>query len=382
MLPKNLLSLLLLLSASFLAEPSSAKEVVEPLVLENEYTDATDFNTEIRLFNTEIQQLRQQVTQLETEIRNNNVEPVCYECAAPHCGNCRKKCRDCSVGGWYSGYSAVFIKPHLKESFQAFTIDGLSGTQNLLGFSFDYDYSSRVWLGYVGDDGLGMRVQYWHYDHSADALALTADPTTVVGAQSITVIYPGVINSVAAGDVLSVSSGLQLQTLDLAGTQDISLGKFKGQVGGGLRYARLLQSSRSTITGAVPQALNWQREFEGVGPLASVDFVRPWRDGGLSFVGGFRAGLLFGTKTLSRIQTIVPGVTPPEVTTPTVLLNDVDEVTAGGELQMGLQWQHPTEAGDLFIRSTYEGQLWTDAGAPTLTFLGFEGFNLAVGFSR
>jgi hypothetical protein len=234
----------------------------------------------------------------------------------------------------------------------------------------------------MGDDGLGMRVQYWHYDHSADERNLTADTTTVVGTQSITVIYPGVITSAAAGDVLRVSSGLQLQTLDVEGTQQVSIGKFQGLVGGGIRYARLLQSFNSAITGVLPQALDWRREFEGIGPLVSVDFVRPWSDGGLSFVGGFRAGLLFGTKTLNRVQTIVPGLTPPEVTTPTVLLDDVDEVTAGGEIQMGLQWQQPTAAGNLFVRGTYEGQLWTDAGAPTLTFLGFEGFNIACGISR
>lgn len=329
----------------------------------------------------QIAQLREQIADLEAVVGPSGVTTACYCSRAAGCDCGATGCQHRS-GGWFSGYAAVLIKPHLKESFQAFTIDGVSGTQNLLGFQTDYDYSSRVWFGYSSADGLGVQARYWHFDHALDPLELTADATTVVGAQAITVIYPGVINSAFAGDVLRAGSSLQIQTLDVEALQQVALGRVRGQVGGGLRYAKLRQSSQSSIAGPVPQALSWQREFEGLGPEASLDFARPWGAGGLSFVGGFRAALLFGTKTLDRVQTITAGLTPPDVTTPIVRLNDVDEVTAGGELQLGLQWQREVRAGTVFVRGAYEGQLWTDAGAPTLTFLGFEGFNLALGFSR
>ena len=38
--------------------------------------------------------------------------------------------------------------------------------------------------------------------------------------------------------------------------------------------------------------------------------------------------------------------------------------------------------GDVFFRGTYETQLWAAAGAPTLTFLGFDGVGLSLGLIR
>ena len=35
--------------------------------------------------------------------------------------------------------------------------------------------------------------------------------------------------------------------------------------------------------------------------------------------------------------------------------------------------------GDFFVEGAYEAQLWTDGGAPTITFAGFNGFSLALG---
>jgi len=64
-------------------------------------------------------------------------------------------------------------------------------------------------------------------------------------------------------------------------------------------------------------------------------------------------------------------------------LDDAEAVVGCGGLEIGLQWSRPlANCGSLFIRGTYEAQLWADAGAPTLTFLGFEGFGLALGVAR
>jgi len=63
-----------------------------------------------------------------------------------------------------------------------------------------------------------------------------------------------------------------------------------------------------------------------------------------------------------------------------VQLNDADEVTAGFEIALGAEWKRELPNGrQLVVQGMYEGQLWTDAGAPTLTFLGFEGFSASAG---
>ena len=64
---------------------------------------------------------------------------------------------ECGDAGLYAGCSLFFAKPHLKESFKAFAVDLTTGTQNLIGFSHSYDLSPRVWLGYQGPQGLGVR---------------------------------------------------------------------------------------------------------------------------------------------------------------------------------------------------------------------------------
>ena len=88
--------------------------------------------------------------------------------------------------------------------------------------------------------------------------------------------------------------------------------------------------------------------------------------------------LLFGEKEIRRF------VNPPTVTSPPfVVFDEADEVVGCGGLEIGLQWSRPLpHGGSLFVRGTYEAQLWADAGAPTLTFLGFEGFGIALGLAR
>ena len=54
-----------------------------------------------------------------------------------------------------------------------------------------------------------------------------------------------------------------------------------------------------------------------------------------------------------------------------------------GEIELGVQWTRTLPNGtDLLVRGTYEGQLWSDSGTPTLGYLGFEGFGAQIGFAR
>jgi hypothetical protein len=283
------------------------------------------------------------------------------------------------AGGWYAGFDVSFTKPQLKESFQAIEIDLLTGTQSLLGFSYDYDPAYRAWLGYEGPEGVGIRGRYWQYDHGGNTLSLVSDPFTIVGAQSITVIFPGVITSVDPGEVLTADSDFNVQTFDLEMTQQIQLGRVSGRVGAGLRYARMEQSNSAVISDGfiVEQILTTQRVFEGIGPMLSGEFRRPFGCCGLAGVVSARGGVLFGEKSLSRFENNGSSGLPPFIS-----LGSVDEVSGVGELDVGLEWRRATEHGSLAIRGAYEGQLWTDAGAPTLTFLGFEGFRIGVELSR
>ncbi|TWU06337.1 Lpg1974 family pore-forming outer membrane protein [Stieleria varia] len=295
--------------------------------------------------------------------------------------NCAPKCDD--PRGLTLNLGMVFSKPHMKESFEATVIDFGTGSLNLVPFDFEHDITPKIELGYFGNNAMGVRGRYWGYDHDANPLTAVATPTTFPGVSSVSVIYPAAISTGAPGDVLSVESGLQVHTFDLEGAMRGKLAGASIVASAGVRYAKLDQSFHSVVMrGATPiGSLDWSRRFEGAGLTAGADASRSLGSSGLSFVGAARGSLLFGRKELRR--TTVGDVTPPSAAVPpTIVFDDADEVSGIFELVAGLQYSRATPMGKVFVRGTYDTQLWTAAGAPTLTFLGFEGIGLAFGIDR
>jgi hypothetical protein len=304
----------------------------------------------------------------------------------PGCSSagCAQPCDACDgSAGLYAGFNFFFAKPFYKESFQAFTVSTINGAYDLLPFSQDYKATPRLWLGYVGESGLGVRATCWQFDQTGNPLSVVSDATSIANAQIVSVVFPATITALP-GQVLSVSNGLQLNTVDLEGTQRMTIGQVSLVGAGGLRYASLQQNYGATVTdnGVPLELLSWRRRFEGVGPTVSAELRRPVGQCGLSLVASGRGSLLFGRKNLTRLYLNPYDQSDPPAP-PLLRLHNADEVVGAGQLEVGAQWDRQlAKGGSLFVRASYEGQLWADAGAPTLTFLGFEGFNLTLGFAR
>jgi hypothetical protein len=282
-----------------------------------------------------------------------------------------------SGSGFYAGFSLVFAKPYYKESFEATTISLATGTMDLVPFSQDFNATPRIWAGYVGPNGLGVRATYWQFSHDGNPLTITPDPFSVAAAQVVSVIFPATIIAGGQGQVLQTTSNLRLDTFDLEGTQQFSLGMMSMVASGGIRYALLEQKSEAMVLdgGRPQQVLSWSRRFEGIGPTIGLDIRRPVGDWGFALVGGGRGALLFGHKNIDRFL-----MSGSESELPFLRLTGADEVVGCGQLELGVEWERQLEHGGfLFVRGTWEGQLWTDAGAPTLTFLGFQGIGLSCG---
>lgn len=279
----------------------------------------------------------------------------------------------------YAGFSFLFAKAHMKESFEA-TITNVAppGSLTLVPLDTEFELTPRVWLGMTNNQGLGWRVTYWHYDHGGNSQTFVSDGVNLPGATVTTVIFPASIIAAVPGDRLTTSNRLQVSTLDAEGTIDLQLGTLQMRAAAGLRYARIHQRQSAAVTGILPASLDWTREFEGIGPTISANVSQPLLRN-ISAIGVVRGSLLYGEKSLQRA--VVNDMTPlPGRGVPVVNLHDADEVTAGFELALGAQWQRELASGhQLVVQGMYEGQLWTDAGAPTLTFLGFEGFSASLG---
>lgn len=283
--------------------------------------------------------------------------------------------------GLYFGSSLVIAKPHLKESFQATIYQPLIDTMTLVPFSSDYRTAPRAWLGYGLQNGFGVQTRYWEYNQGFNPFNFVTTPTSLPGAQTATIIFPAAILSTIPGDVLSVSSGIEMRSLDLEATMRYELQNTQVLVSGGLRYALIRQDyNASVLSGGVPSStLSWDRKLEGIGPLIGAQLRRPFGSWGLAVIGGGRAGLIFASKDIHR-TVVSPLPAPP--TNSAVNFDDADELLMNLEVDLGLEWSRRWSFGDVFVRGTYEGQLWSDSGGSALGYLGVEGFGLSVGMAR
>jgi len=316
------------------------------------------------------------ISELEAELASlrHELQPVvgCEETTCADCCDCA-----CSPG-FYSGVAVVFAKPHFKEAFQISLVNTV-GQQTLVPFSYDYSPTPRVWLGYVGRDGMGLRADYWQFNQTGDSRSVRPDGLSIVsaGAHATTVIFPATILA-AVGETLTATDALETHIVNMEGTLHRDLGWISFVGGGGIRYVSLKQTLSSFVNDAVPDNLSWLRRYEGIGPTVSVDAKRQIGQTGLSFIAGGGGALLFGHKNLNRVAT-GNDVFPTGAVSPLLVLDDADEVVGTGELSLGAEWTRTFASGaTLTVKGTYEAQLWAEAGAPTLGFLGFEGYGIQL----
>ncbi len=285
--------------------------------------------------------------------------------------------------GFYAGAAAVWMKPHFKEAFELSRTDFTTGQQSLIPFGYDYDVTPRVFMGFRNSENTGVRVSYWSFDHQGRPSSYTSNGLDAYGAHIVSVIFPANIFAANFGESLNVQNRLETSTLNLHGTIEGTFNKGTYMAGAGIRYANLEQTYQATVlsqAGAPIADLSWERSFDGIGPSVVFDAARQLGCSKFSAVVNGGGALLFGQKTLQRT---VFGDQSPQPAAPFLNLTDADEVVGIGEMSIGLEWATVTRRGQqLKVRGTYEGQLWAEAGAPTLGFLGFEGFGLQVEVRR
>ncbi len=285
----------------------------------------------------------------------------------------------------YAGYSFAFTKLHLKESFEAMIFDFATGTHHLVPFDYDYEMTPRIWIGLQGSRGTGFRTSWWRYNESSSGFNFTNNGFQVPAATATSVIFPASVVAPNFGDELNVASSAKASTLDFEGTYSFHLGRASGIVGGGLRVARSSQLSEAVVTpgpfsNSPDSSLNWSRRFDGVGPVFTANGKLPLGQRGLYALGGGNASFLFGNKTIER--TVINDSTPfPNQGLPILSFQEADEIEGIYGIRLGLGVERTTVIGDLFIEGAYEGQLWTNLGAPTLTFAGFNAFAVNFGVS-
>ena len=332
-----------------------------------------------------VQALEQKVNslqyQLDTLRNSGGANLGC--CSSTNCNGCGNNGCPKYRRGFYVGAAAFFAKPHFKEAFQHSRTNFATGQRTLVPFDYDYETTPRIWAGLRTEKGWGVRGTYWEFDGDGRTSTNVADGINVYGAHAVNIIFPANIFAAVPGETMVNSDSLRTEIQNYDVTYDAQVGSFEVSGRMGLRYAELRQSLNSTVldaTGNPIRQLTWQRDYDGLGPSASVDAKRRIGCTPLSIFASGGGAFLFGTKTIERT---VLGDQSPQPAAPFLALEEADEVVGIGELGFGFEWSRWLPNGhQLTARGTYEGQLWADAGAPTLGFLGFEGFGAAVELRR
>ncbi len=315
--------------------------------------------------------------------------PVQSSCDDVCAGCCDMACGDC-VGyptgqNFYVGFETAFVKPRF-ENNEAFTVmesDGaLFESFNAVEFDYDLELTPRVFIGWQRCDGLGLRVTWWQFDHSA-ANSSANPPANGFGEIAAPPFGDVEISSNIPTDTFSAASDLDAYAIDVEATKQTSFASWNFGVGGGVRYAATEQRYFAQLrdSGAdLRDQIDFRQSLEGIGPTISIEAHRPWSRQLSSFCKA-RGSVLFGDGE-SRLNAgedldLANSFTTTRVT-------NRDDLLSIAEIQVGLRWQASQNRGRRlipFVTSAFEGQIWNGAGNASSEEgnLGFFGFTAGAG---
>lgn len=292
-------------------------------------------------------------------------------------------CADPPAGGVIGGAAVVFAQPFLSGNspFDETIFSNNVFYRSANAFQYDFQATPRVWIGYQGQNGHGIRARYWTFNGSAGRTSFT-DPEN--GPPNMVRAQAGLVGSELSTSVTSASNtffiavqSLGLDVIDLEYTRKVDRSWGDIYFSGGVRYAAFDQSMMITnnFAGATIQS---HFDLEGVGPMIGTELVVPATET-IQFYGAGRAGVL-----LSSFDQHIELYTGP-LLLDVLTTDDRNHVVGSFEAQLGLRFALPLACGaTLFAQGAAEGQLWTEMAQSRddLTNLGFLGLSAAFGVTR
>lgn len=296
---------------------------------------------------------------------------ACTGGCAVACGTC-----DACCYGFFVGGGLVIARPFVEgaTAFSRFTPTvAASNPATSTTFDYQYDVSPRVWFGYLGPGGLGLRTTYWQYDHQPNSLSVI---DTGAGEQYEAMVFSSAANfsralTTADGETLGVEAGLEVHTLDLEAIYRGRIGRMVFTTGFGARYGGVKHDYLARIVNGT-RLLGHNMNFDGLGPT-------------IAFEGRVPVGRGFSGLANTRFSTLI-GAQRERIFTEnqTALSRKVDEVVGVIDLQAGLEWAAPIDGGRLFAQTTAEGSIWLGGNNPQsdLGNFGFFGIGFMAGLAR
>lgn len=301
----------------------------------------------------------QRIADLEAELASMRSQLNSQDHAGQaSCGNtcgacCQNAC--CPSGGWFGGVGFYYIKPTWETNPAFLTSTATAGgvVLNQQDFDYDHEFAPRVWLGYVGGSGLGIRGNWWGIDADSNASLTTGGGTAIFSATPLGLGFL----ALGAGDTMNFQSAIDLDVIDLEGIQTFGRNGWSGLVSGGLRWAQIRQQYQVLAVPAVGLAdtLDSNHSFDGMGPTASLELRRRLWDTGFSLYGSGRAAVLFGNSD-QHVVRVFDGAVDADATA------GQWDVIPVGELEFGTEYDWDTDFGNAFVNASMVGMTYFGAG--------------------
>ncbi|OAI45688.1 hypothetical protein AYO44_12520 [Planctomycetaceae bacterium SCGC AG-212-F19] len=278
-------------------------------------------------------------------------EALCKcNCCIPHCG--------AIIGG----VGLYLIQPYFETNPAYSVFIQSTGPGERVDITHHMDIAPLVWLGYIGENGVGVRGRWWYFRQDTSQ-TLTFPP----GGAEFTVFGASVMGAQLIVDnptAYNVTSKLQLQVADLEMVKNASVAEWDFLFSGGIRYADLTQNYNAY---AIPDAqgpLMSGNSYTGIGPVIALEARYPLCEC-LSFYGSVRSALLFGSEIQRAFgigtQADTSGEAPPG---PGTVINAAhhDQVVAAEELEVGVEVHARVNCWTVFGQVAVIGQEWYGAG--------------------
>ncbi len=296
--------------------------------------------------------------------------PVTVEAAAGNCGaSCGATSDEAPLGSFIAGGGLYFMTPYF-QSNAAFIQRRTDKTGNDVflhetDFSQNMEVAPLVWVGYVFDNGWGVRARWFDFNSNANESSISPGPT---GGNSTIYYVPGGDGfPVAKGDVVAASEHLGVDVFDIEATNNFQCGCWAMLASAGIRYAHVSQSYDINEFGPgvgvlapptkVLGTVTSSNDFNGAGPTMGLEVHRAIGDTDFGFYSSARGSILFGSShQVGQGQLNVD---------PVFLSGSEATLVSIGELEIGGEWSTAVGRAHLVAQVGLVGQVWWGAGNST-----------------
>lgn len=245
--------------------------------------------------------------------------------------------------GWDAGAELLIVRPYISldhgvywnESYD----EGDTEYSNVSAPQYGYEASPRIWLGYTGCHGFGLRTRWWSLDQESEVLKTNPDEHEF-------------------DEIGTTFSTLALDVIDMEMTFRDHFCQWNLLSSAGLRYARIdfFSSDREEAEWGDDLYLETTK-FESYGPTVAIEARRQFCCGLTPYVIA-RGSLLAGNHNFVRDHKDYDENQEDDYDT-----RRFAEITHTIELQIGAELCRETPYGDLVMGVALEGQFWNRVGA-------------------